>query len=84
VGELRSAAHAGGCRPANFGTVFIKPDAFGHHLDVILLQAGFTAMLAFQGAADAGFNTRLVFVMGHRTLLSLEFGKNLRCDRMRQ
>jgi hypothetical protein len=65
LGEIGAAAHIGGRRPANFGAIIIEPNALGHLFYIAFRQARVGTMLALLGAADAGLDTRLVFVVCH-------------------
>ena len=65
LGGLRTAAHKGSCGPADFGTVFVEPNALGHHLHILLLETGVAAMLALLSTTDTGVDARLKFLMRH-------------------
>jgi hypothetical protein len=66
LGKVRTAAHESGRRPADFRAVFIEPDALGHHLHVLLLEAGVAAMFAFLGTTDTGVDARLKILVRHK------------------
>jgi hypothetical protein len=63
--ELRAAAHKGCGSPAGLGAVTIQPDTFHHAGNVIFGEARRRAVFTNLGAAHAGFDTGLVFVVGH-------------------
>jgi hypothetical protein len=63
MGKLGAAGHKGRCREADSGAVPVEGDAPGHHFNVLLLQTGCGAMLAFHGAIVASSNASFVFVM---------------------
>jgi hypothetical protein len=66
--KLRSATHIRRRRPADFGAVFIEPNAVGHFLDVLLAKACVSAMLALLGTLNTDLDAFLVFQMAHRIL----------------
>src|SRR5262245_49881264 len=47
VGKVRAAAHEGGRRPAEGGTVLVKPDAVDQSGEVAFAQTSLRAMFAF-------------------------------------
>ena len=65
LGELRTAAHESGRRPADVCTIFVEPNALGHHLHILLLETGVAAMLALLSTTDTGVDARLKFLMRH-------------------
>ncbi len=63
VGELRTAAHKAGRRPAHDRTVVIEMNAAGNVRDVRFAEAGRLAVLASAGTADARLDAGVEFVM---------------------
>lgn len=63
--ELRTAAHIGRCRKADFQTIPIEADAFGHFGYILFVETSVRALLAFLGTLQAGIDTRLAFLVGH-------------------
>ena len=61
--EDTAACHVPGCRPADGGAVHVERDASGHHLYVLLLQAGCGAVVAGIGAGVACLNAGSVDLM---------------------
>jgi hypothetical protein len=51
--------------PANFGTVPVQLDAFGHFLYILLLKAGSGTMIALAGAIVTGVDTAFEFFVAH-------------------
>lgn len=65
VHKSRFAAHHRRRLPAESGAVAVEPDAIDHRRDVLLTEAGFSAVFAFLGAAHAGFKARLMGEVTH-------------------
>lgn len=72
VHEAGTAAHERGGGPTNLRAIQIERDAAGHVGNVLLVQAGFGAVLALLGAAGAGVNTAGVFLVAHGVYLLLQ------------
>jgi hypothetical protein len=70
--ELRIARHKLRRKHANVRAIPIQPDATGHHLNILFLQASGRAMFAFLRALQARFNAASVFVVSHRSSFSFE------------
>jgi len=68
LGEVRAPAHKRRGHPADFGTVPVKPDTFGHDSDILFAQAGVRTVLASLSTFHAGFDTGLVLFVGHESL----------------
>ena len=68
LSELRASAHKSRCSPANLRTIPVESDAFRHHCDILLAQAGIGTVLAHLGTLDTGVNTGLVLFVGHESL----------------
>ena len=68
AGELRSPAHVSCRRPAHLRTVPVGANALGHHLHVLLAQAGVGAVLTRLRTLDAGLDARCVFIVCHLKL----------------
>jgi len=77
AGKMRSVTHERcGC-PTDRGAISVEPNAFGHHLHVMLAQAGRGAMFTFHCAPDTRFDARLVFLVRHDFPLSrLKYSKS--------
>lgn len=67
--ELATTRHVGCCHAADFGAIHVECDAPGHCLDVLLLQAGDSAMVTSSSAAVAGIDASLEFFVRHLVLL---------------
>lgn len=65
LGKSAAAAHQRRCEPADIGAIAIQPNAFGHHLDVLLLEAGGRTMFAFHGTGLTGFDAIGVQIVSH-------------------
>lgn len=65
VGQRRVPTHQRGSRPAKRGAIAVAANAFRHHGDVVLLQAGSRTVLASLSTAHAGFDTVVEFVADH-------------------
>jgi hypothetical protein len=74
AGGLTGARHHACGQSAQLGAVDVKGNAARHHLDVLFLQAGGRAHITRIRTIIAGFDTRLVLLLLHCSLLGLDFG----------
>jgi hypothetical protein len=51
-------------RVTNGSTLHVQPDATGHHLHILFLQAGGSAMIAGGGTTQASLDTTLILLIG--------------------
>jgi len=61
--ERTSAGHQAYRQCTQIGAIAVELDATRHHLHVLFVQALRRAMLASDGAGDAGVHAALVFLM---------------------
>jgi hypothetical protein len=61
--KFTAACHIARSDAADLCTVHVEFDAPRHHLDVLFIQTGRSAMVAFCGAGITGIDTRLKFFM---------------------
>ena len=65
TGKLAAACHEASRKTANLGAVDIEGNTVGHHLDVILPQAGAGACIAGGRAGVAGVDAGLELIGSH-------------------
>jgi hypothetical protein len=63
--KLRIALQQRGRRPTELGAIPIEPDAFRHHRDMGLAQAGREAILAGSRTLKTGLDTRFMICTRH-------------------
>ena len=69
VCKVRTAAHESRGGPANFGTIPVQANTFGHLGDILLAETSIGAMFAFLGTLDTCLDTRLIGFMSNRGFL---------------